>query len=271
MGISREEIEKQKRERLGKENYNINGTPMKIIEYESAVSIWVEFQDEYKAKIHTTWQKFKNGGIKNPYYIDVFDVGYLGQGKYKSRDEEGKKTSAYKCWQRLLERCYDPYTLNKKQTYINCYVCEEWLCFQNFAEWYYENYYECNDERMCLDKDILYKNNKIYSPSNCIFVPQRINNLFTKSDKTRGNYPVGVSYRKSENIFEVACNIFDEKKHKYKRKYLGRFPLNKPFQAFTVYKNFKENYIKQVADEYKDLIPQRLYEALYKYEVEIND
>ena len=29
--------------------------------------------------------------------------------------------------------------------------------------------------------------------------------------------------------------------------------------------------IKQIADEYKDLIPKELYEALYKYEVEIND
>ena len=40
---------------------------------------------------------------------------------------------------------------------------------------------------------------------------------------------------------------------------------------FFVYKQFKEKYIKQVADEYKDLIPQKLYDALYKYEVEIND
>ena len=56
-----------------------------------------------------------------------------------------------------------------------------------------------------------------------------------------------------------------------KIKHLGRFPLDKPFQAFTCYKQFKENYIKQVADEYKDLIPKELYEALYKYEIEIND
>lgn len=51
------------------------------------------------------------------------------------------------------------------------------------------------------------------------------------------------------------------------------FPSNKPFQAFTCYKNFKENYIKQVADEYysKGLIPKKLYDAMYKYEVEIND
>ena len=33
----------------------------------------------------------------------------------------------------------------------------------------------------------------------------------------------------------------------------------------------KEKYIKEVADEYKDKIPQKLYEALYAYKVEITD
>ena len=66
-------------------------------------------------------------------------------------------------------------------------------------------------------------------------------------------------------MLEIWCNTLT------KRKYLGRLPLDKPFQAFTIYKNFKENYIKQVADEYKDLIPKELYDAMYKWEVEIND
>lgn len=39
----------------------------------------------------------------------------------------------------------------------------------------------------------------------------------------------------------------------------------------TAYKTYKENQIKQVADEYKDLIPERLYNAMYEYEVEITD
>ena len=51
--------------------------------------------------------------------------------------------------------------------------------------------------------------------------------------------------------------------------YLGRF--KNEIDAFIAYKQFKENYIKQVADEYKKLIPTKLYEALYKYEVKIND
>lgn len=79
----------------------------------------------------------------------------------------------------------------------------------------------------------------------------------------------GVGYHKGKETLEAHCSIVINGKGKLK--HLGTFPLNKPFQAFTTYKIFKENYIKQVADGYKDKIPTKLYEALYKWEVEIND
>ena len=123
---------------------------------------------------------------------------------------------------------------------------------------------------MHLDKDILCKGNKIYSPETCIFVPNNINILFVKRDKMRGEYPIGVNYHKQHKKLYVSCGIIN-KDNKHKQKFLGLFPLDKPFQAFYTYKQFKENYIKQVADEYRDLIPQKLYEAMYSYEVEIND
>ena len=40
---------------------------------------------------------------------------------------------------------------------------------------------------------------------------------------------------------------------------------------FYAYKKFKENFIKEVAKEYKEQIPQNLYEAMYDYKVEITD
>lgn len=36
-------------------------------------------------------------------------------------------------------------------------------------------------------------------------------------------------------------------------------------------KKEKEKYIKEVADQYKNKIPDKLYKALYSYEVDIND
>lgn len=268
MNLTRLEREEQKKERLGKININNEGCKMIIIEYNSATNVVIEFQDEHRTKIKTTWNNFKIGRIKNPYFKDVFGIGYSGQGKYKAKVNK-KETEAYKYWRHMLMRCYDPYYLNKQPSYIDAYVCEEWHNFQNFAEWFYKHYYEIKNERMHLDKDILIKGNKIYSPKTCIFVPQRINNLFLRRQSCRGKYPIGVSIHSDKERLCAICHIHIDGKNKLK--HLGCFPLDKPFQAFTSYKNFKENYIKKVADEYKELIPKKLYDALYNYKVEIND
>ena len=195
--------------------------------------------------------------------------GYFGEGKYKSRDENGNKTKCYDTWRHMLTRCYNKKYKEKHPTYNDTTICEEWLCFQNFAEWYEDNYYEIEGERMHLDKDILFKNNKIYSPETCVFVPQRINELFIKTNKLRGNLPIGVSYLKNINKFQAICKTFTKRGCASYSNYLGFFKT--PLEAFNVYKQFKEKYIKQVADEYKNKIPQKLYEAMYRYEVEITD
>ena len=254
-----------KNKRIGEINISKEGYKMKIIEYNDFHNIWIEFQDEHKAKIHTAYQHFKNGQVKNPYHRSIFNIGYIGEGKYNGKTHP----IIYKVWHSMIQRCYDPCYLNEHPTYRDCIVCEEWHCFQNFAKWWEENVYNCNNERMELDKDILAKGNKIYNPETCLIVPKRINTLFIKNNRRRGKYPIGVSeyydkkwgYRK----LSVSCNTLESKKT------LGYFPLSEPFHAFYAYKQFKENYIKQVADEYKDLIPQRLFEAMYKFEVEIND
>ena len=164
----------------------------------------------------------------------------------------------------MLRRCYNERELNKQPTYRGCSVCDEWHNFQNFAQWYTDNYYEIDGECMELDKDILHKGNKIYSPDNCVFVPQCINKLFIKCDKKRGLYPIGINYDKKYNKYNVSCNNGIGTR-------IGLGTYNTIEEGFKVYKNYKENYIKQIADEYKNKIPNRLYNAMYKYEVEITD
>lgn len=119
---------------------------------------------------------------------------------------------------------------------------------------------------MELDKDILIKGNKIYSPNTCLIVPQRINLLFVKQQRKRGEYPIGVSWSTRSNKFHARCNSLDKNNRQIELGYYSTIE-----DAFSVYKDYKENYIKQVADEYKGIIPNKLYEAMYKYEVDIND
>ena len=258
------------KDRIGEVNMSNEGYEMKIVKYNKATDIIIEFQDEYKARCCVSYNNFKMGRVSNPYHKNVYDIGYKGVGNYKV-SVNNKATKCYEIWIKMLQRCYAPYYINKNLTYIDCYVCDEWLCFQNFAEWFYKNYYECNNERMHLDKDILIKGNKVYSPKTCIFVPERINKLFTKRQNYRGEYPIGVTYNKNSNKLYVRCCVYEDNKNK--RIFLGSFSTDKVDQAFYRYKKFKENYIKRVAEEYyqDDLIPEELYWAMYRWDVDIND
>ena len=248
-----------KKDRVGETGYNNKNELMKIIEYNTYGDIVVEFQDEYKSCIHTSYQRFKDGYVSNPY-------GNTKRGEYKlgeyGRGNNRNKIS-YWYWNAMISRCHDNYLLEKEPSYKQCTICEEWKEYSSFDKWFNENYYEIENEKMELDKDILFKGNKIYSPETCIFVPKNINLLFIKSDAKRGEYPIGVNYNKRSGKFRARCGEYG------KRVNLGTFDT--PEEAFNAYKNEKERYIKEVADLYKDRIPQKLYEALYKYEVEITD
>ena len=248
-----------RKDRVGETGYNNKNELMKIIEYNTYRDIVVEFQDEYKSCIHTSYQKFKDGSVSNPYSNTKrgeYKIGECGRGNKKNK-------MSYWYWNAMISRCHDNYFLEKEPSYKQCTICEEWREYSSFDKWFDENYYEIENEKMELDKDILFKGNKIYSPETCIFVPKNINLLFVKSDAKRGDYPIGVNYNKRSGKFIARCGEYGKRVH------LGTFTT--PEEAFNVYKNEKERYIKEVADLYKDRIPQNLYEALYKYEVEITD
>lgn len=255
---------KKKIDRTGEIRFNKLGSKMEIIGYRNFHDMDVYFPEYNWIFKNCDFGNFKRGNVKCPYELSVFGVGYIGEGKYPIR-ENGKPTKCYKTWSHMLERCYNEKYQIKNPTYINCVVCEEWHNFQNFAEWFYKNYYEINNDVMYLDKDILTKHNKIYSPQTCVFVNNRINTLFCNRKRDRGEYPIGV-HLNTNNINKFSSNCSDKNNNKV---FLGSYKT--PEEAFQVYKEFKEKVIKEVAEEYKPYIPDILYQAMYRYEVEITD
>lgn len=256
-----------RKDRTGEVGYNKFGSEMTIIRYKNNSEIDVLFTKYNYVVKNNNYSNFKIGGITCPYEPREYNIGYLGEGEYK-KSKNGKMTKCYSTWHNMLMRCYDKDFQEKNPTYKYCVVCEEWLNFQNFAKWYDENYYEIENEIMCLDKDILIKGNKIYSPETCMFVPNNINILFTKNNRNRGKNPIGVSYHKRDDIYEANCHDCDGKQI-----YLGRFKSKS--EAFKIYKSFKEMIIKNAIDKYKGVIPEPHYSclkvAMYNYKVEITD
>ena len=264
-------------DRTGETNISNEGCVMKIAEYDNANDIIVEFQDEHKYRAHTSYQAFKKGRCKNPFYPSVCGHGYLGVDKNgnvpKTREfKDGKRvhTWEYNKWMSMLKRCFDNKYKERNPTYKDTACCERWLCFVNFLEdleALKKEYNWSENEKLNLDKDILNKGNKIYSLENCVLVPDWINLLFIKRDANRGNCPIGVSYHKRNRKYQAQCNING------KQIRLGLY--NTIEQAFNAYKQAKEQEIKRVANECvsKGFISKdsRLYKAMINYQVEIAD
>ena len=248
--------------RIGEVFITNEGYKIEIIEYNNCDDLVIEFQDKYKTRIPARYRHCKTGKIRNPNHPSVLGVGRLGIGDYKC-SINGKTTVFYDLWNGVLQRGFDLKFKAKHPTYNEVIVNAECFCFQDFAEWLDDNWYDIEGERMEVDKDILIKGNKEYRFDRMILVPQRINTLFVKSDAIRGDYPIGVSYNKNTNKYQAKCKVDG------KTKYLGCYDTSE--KAFEVYKQFKETYIKKVADEYKDKIPKKLYDAMYVYEIDIND
>lgn len=189
----------------------------------------------------------------------VYNVGendFLGPISHK-----GVKLKSYKTWLNMLSRVYGNNNELTTRNYCDVTVCSDWLKFSNFKEFFDKNYIEGYE----LDKDLISKDNKTYGPDFCCFVPRRINLLIIKSDNTRGKYPVGIHIRKDTGKYVVQL----------RRDNLDaiRQEFTSIEEAFNFYKISKENYIKEVANEYKqkNLITDKVYEALINYEVLITD
>lgn len=259
--------EQQKIDRANKEKYNNQGCLMKIIEYNNANDMVIEFQDKYKTKIHSRYREFTKGEIKNPYYPTVCGVGITGN-KYIIR-VNGKIIKEYTAWHNMLLRCFDERYKIQEPTYKDVTCSKEWLLFDNFYEWLHcqENFDKwLNGDRWSIDKDIIFKGNKLYSSETCCLTPQSVNSLFAKGNLVRGDLPIGVCKSWNNNFLAFCQNPFTNKQEN-----LGYYST--PEKAFQVYKSYKEDIIKQVAEiEYKNgNITEQCYKAMLNYEVEITD
>jgi hypothetical protein len=244
--------------RVGEKHKTNEGYVVEIISYTNAFSCSIRFEDGtvLDNKIYNNVIK---GGVKNPFHRSTYGVGFYGIGEYVTsvKGSDGKITKVNSLWNSMIQRCYSEKYHLKKPTYKECEVCEEWHNFQNFGVWFDENYVDGYE----LDKDIIIKGNKIYSPETCCIVPREINGLLVNMDSKRGSYPIGVS--KMGTRFSSKLARFGELIS------LGSFDT--PEEAFLAYKEAKEEQIKYLANLHKHDIKPHVYDALMNYVVEITD
>lgn len=234
---------------IGLEFKSTKGQKYKIIDYINNNNVKIEFEDGYI----TTKRLYdvKTGNVKNPYYKCLYNMGYLGEGDANS------KFNSYIYWTSMLRICYDE---NKGS------VCDEWLNFQKFNEWFNKNNYSVENDRLELSTFLTNGHNeRYYSPETSFLMPSKLLRCLKYKRKKSSDLPVGVSKIFNSNKYSVVISktIFG----KSKSKYLGSFDSIE--EASLTYKNAKESFIRnELSEAYKNIIPNSLYEALKKYKID---
>lgn len=185
------------------------------------------------------------------YGVGVNDADYVTQ-TYSIIN--GKRCTKWKCpfyvkWKEILRRCYSAEWHLKHDTYVDCTVCDKWLTFSNFKSWM-----EVQDwEGKQLDKDLLVKGNKVYSPETCIFVHQTINKFMRETAKCGGM--TGTNYVKQLMKYRATIHNPITKKQEH----LGVF--NTELEAHLAWKAKKHEYACMLSES--ELVSDpRLAEAL---------
>lgn len=134
----------------------------------------------------------------------VLGVGFNSGGEFKAK-RKGKHTREYQAWINMLQRCYDKKYQGKQPTYVGCSVCIDWLDYQNFAKWYYDNHPN-DDGKYNLDKDLKVIGSKVYSPETCMIIPNIVNTFIVDCGARRGSFLIGVSFHKRVGKFVSRCS-----------------------------------------------------------------
>ena len=180
---------------------------------------------------------------------------------YRGSENVDCKSESYLRWHDMMHRCYNEKFHEKQPQYKNKTVCEEWKNYSNYKVWYDSSRY--GDEPLDVDKDILFKGNTEYGQDTCCLVPHVINTLFLNGRTNRGDCPVGVYWDNDKGKYR-ACMAFMGKSVK-----LGTFSTQE--EAFARYKEYKEDFIQDIAEQYNGKIPHKVYNAMMAWKVEITD
>ncbi len=87
--------------------------------------------------------------------------------------------------------------------------------------------------------------------------------MFLNGKKNRGDLPLGVHFDKSKGKYRAEMSFMGEPIK------LGTFDSAE--DAFARYKEYKEDFIKDMAEQYRDVISDKVYEAMMGWKIEIDD
>lgn len=205
----------------------------------------IELSNHIRSKYKPSMRSMTMRGLVHGKGIN--DADYMQQPV----TENGRITCpAYRAWKSMLARAYYERFHKLEPTYADVEVCESWLKFMRFREWWVENY----KEGFHLDKD-LFGDGKEYSPDKCIYIPQWLNAFIMAKESMRGKCLIGVNINKrSGKYIAQSSNPINGK-----REFIGHFDdMEEASKRYKTRKKEHANSLKPYMDEIDSRIFNRV-------------
>lgn len=183
-------------------------------------------------------------------YTEIPVKGFSGYGRHRPT-ERNYPTPAYRAWTAMLA---------KRSIYYG--VCDEWMNFQVFAEWYYrqiDRHGRKQSFKWSLSHLLIDPSNRDHDPIVCCVVPAPMVKLFNNPSGRNRELPLGVHY--FGDRFIAFCSVFGKG-----QKHLGVF--NTVTDARAAYWSAKCETVRQTAEHYRPWLPVFLADRLCSFDME---
>lgn len=207
--------------------------------------------DSCKKRIRNVINSQNDGSY---YRVKICGVGFIPS---TLKGKEHRRIRAFISWKNMIRRIYNGYGRFAK-CYENCVICEEWLDYGVFKNWY-ENQRGCG-LKYELDKDLL-GNGKLYSPETCCLLPRELNRMISDRKTKNRELPTGVVKSGKKYYAHYVMGTSEKKLVR-----IGGF--NTPEEASNAYKAFRKKRIAETAQVYYDKgeLDERAYNSLINFD-----
>ena len=208
--------------------------------------------DSCKKRIRNVINSQNDGSY---YRVKICGVGFIPS---TLKGKEHRRIRAFISWKNMIRRIYNGYGRFAK-CYENCVICEEWLDYGVFKNWY-ENQRGCG-LKYELDKDLL-GNGKLYSPETCCLLPRELNRMISDRKTKNRELPTGVVKSGKKYYAHYVMGTSEKKLVR-----IGGF--NTPEEASNAYKAFRKKRIAETAQSYYDngVLDERAYNSLINFNI----
>jgi hypothetical protein len=232
------------------------------IEPHLKVECFIEYKDNINLEsyLHSTFKKYNSQNEWFSIYnindiINELQYFKVGNNYFYNKDNSYIK----------YDDCKNIYKYMIKQgEKENSIICDDWKVYNNdFKFWIYENYYDNGGETLRVNKNIIHKDNNIYSPEMCLLVPKEIHNMTLVKYKTKQNskglyrFEHKISHWNTPYLF---CDIICD----YDNIFKSNFIYNTKKEAIEGFKVSKNKFLNQLNEVYKGTIPENVYNEINK-------